>query len=81
MVTVWVPAASAPVVTVRPEPFMAAAPLCVFPSTLTVIFAARTGYLPFSMVAVPEIVAFAPASTVTAVLFRCTEGQSLFVTA
>ena len=60
---------------------MDAAPLCVFPSTLTVIFAARTGYLPFSMVAVPEIVAFAPASTVTAVLFRCTAEQSLFVTA
>ena len=81
MVTQCVPADSAPVVTVSAEPFMEAAPDTGLPSTLTEMFAARAGYLPFSIVAVPVMVAEAFAFTVRDVLFSLTDGASVFVTA
>ena len=80
-VTVCVPAASAPVETVRFWPLMLAAPDTALPSTLTAIFAARAGYSPPSIVAVPVIEAEAPAETVSDVLFRRTAGASVLVTA
>ena len=76
-----VPADSAPVVMVSAEPFIEAAFGTSVPSILTAILAARAGYLPFSIVAVPVSVADAPALTVAPVLFSLTDGASVFVTA
>ena len=63
------------------EPLITAAPETALPSTLTAILLARTGYLPFSMVAVPESAAFVPMLTVAEVVFSLTNGASVFVTA